>query len=259
MQKLILTNDVVIDLYNLKYSSRFIGNVFHCSHYTIIRVLKENNIKIRTSKEARQIRLNDDAYNKRVGKSVSEYYKEHKITRSKEEKKQISEKLRGHEVLDITKKKISDSLEGRKLTKEHRENIAKAQMDRVFPFKDTSIEIQVQNILNKNKIPFEKHIIIPNLLSGNRKYHKFDIVLRNHKILIEVNGCYWHGCHICYKKPNNLQLKKINRDKKMREDILKSDWMLIEIWEHDLMKYKGYESNKNINKLLNSFNLKKED
>lgn len=259
MQKLILADDVVIDLYNLNYSSRFIGNIFHCSHYTIIRVLKENNIKIRTLKETRQFRLNDDEYNKRVGISVSEYYKEHKIIRSEEEKKQISEKLMGHEVSNETKEKIRNSLEGRKLTEEHRENIAKAQRDRIFPFKDTSIEIQVQNILSENKIPFEKHIIIPNLLSGKLKYHKFDIVLSNHKILIEVNGCYWHGCSICYKNPNNLQLKKINRDKKMKEEILKTDWKLIEIWEHDLMKYKGYESDKNINKLLNSFNLKKED
>lgn len=259
MQKLILANDVIIRLYDLKYSPIFIGNVFHCSRYSIIRVLKENNIKIRTLKEARQNRLNDEDINKQVGKSVSEYYKEHKIIRSDEEKKQISEKLMGHKISDETKKKISDTLTGRKLTKEHRENIAKAQINRVFPFKDTSIEIQVQNILNENNIPFEKHKIIPDLLSGELKYHKFDIVLSESKTLIEVNGCYWHGCSICYKNPNERQIKKINRDKGMRKEILNSDWKLIEIWEHDLINYKGYKSNNDTDMFLNNIDCEKED
>ena len=254
MQKLILADDMIIRLYDLKYSPDFIGNVFHCSRYSIIRVLKENNINIRTLKEARQNRLNDEDMNKQVGKSVSEYYKEHKIIRSDEEKKQISEKLMGHKISDETKKKISDTLTGRKLTEEHKKNIGIASAKRTYirndeykeklriarakqkiPFKDTLPERIIQVLLFDNNIAFEKHKIIKNLLSEKYKFHQFDIVIPNLNIIIEIQGCYFHGCKKCFSIFNEMQLNAIKRDTKIRKEVKNSEWRLIELWEHDIL------------------------
>ena len=213
MQKLILAEDIIIKLYDLEFSPQFIGNIFHCSHQTIRRVLNENNVKIRNAKEANQINLNNEDLNKRIGKSVSNYYKEHKITRTEENKEKISKSLMGHEISDETKKKISETLTGRKLTEEHKKNIGIASAKRTYirsdeykeklriarakqkiPFKDTLPERIIQILLFDNNIAFEKHKIIKNLLSEKYKFHQFDIVIPNLNIIIEIQGCYFHGC-----------------------------------------------------------------
>jgi DNA G:T-mismatch repair endonuclease len=61
----------------------------------------------------------------------------------------------------------------------------------VFPFKDTKPELAVQMLLQDCGIEFTTHRHILGLL------HQWDIKIESKKILIEVDGCYWHGCPIC--------------------------------------------------------------
>ncbi len=68
-----------------------------------------------------------------------------------------------------------------------------------------------------------------------------DLAFIGRRIAIFVDGCFWHGCAICYRRP------KSNRtywDKKLRRNIERDDvvamelqaagWTCIRLWEHEV-------------------------
>lgn len=68
-----------------------------------------------------------------------------------------------------------------------------------------------------------------------------DIVLKNRKIAIFVNGCFWHKCKQHYRKPQSNKdywLGKINnnvkRDKENIKKLRKVGFNVLVIWEHEL-------------------------
>jgi len=72
---------------------------------------------------------------------------------------------------------------------------------------------------------------------------KPDLVFRKQKIVIFVDGCFWHRCPKHFVEPaNNIDFweKKIqsnvDRDKKINRELKKSGWTVVRIWEHDLKK-----------------------
>ena len=100
--------------------------------------------------------------------------------------------------------KISAALKGRIASPEARARMSAAQRkpetyakllarrsQQVTPLKDTKPEVAVQTLLRDCGIEFAKHRHIPGL------NHQWDIKIESKKTLIEVDGCYWHGCQIC--------------------------------------------------------------
>lgn len=68
-----------------------------------------------------------------------------------------------------------------------------------------------------------------------------DIVFRRQKVAIFVDGCFWHGCPECYKKPVSNQefwerkvITNIKRDRMVDETLQKDGWRVERIWEHDI-------------------------
>lgn len=71
-----------------------------------------------------------------------------------------------------------------------------------------------------------------------------DISNKKKKLAIFVDGCFWHGCKICYKEPktnSEFWRKKIQDNKKRRSIVKKrlrsEGWKLIEIWGHEVSKH----------------------
>jgi len=62
-----------------------------------------------------------------------------------------------------------------------------------------------------------------------------DILNEKRKIVVEMNGCYWHGCEICGYE--DLFGAKI-RDAKKRETYEKNGFLPITFWEHELFDTK---------------------
>ena len=70
---------------------------------------------------------------------------------------------------------------------------------------------------------------------------KPDFINRRTKIVIYVNGCFWHGCKKCHKIPktnraywaNKIKSNTI-RDKQNRRYFLGIGYNVINIWEHEL-------------------------
>lgn len=70
---------------------------------------------------------------------------------------------------------------------------------------------------------------------------KPDFVFRVARIAIFVDGCFWHGCPQCYRRPSSNRKSwdaKIahnrQRDREVTRSLQKADWCVLRIWEHEL-------------------------
>lgn len=70
-----------------------------------------------------------------------------------------------------------------------------------------------------------------------------DIVFLRKKIAVFVDGCFWHGCPKCYKKPVTNQefwAQKVEenrrRDREVDARLEEDGWSVIRIWEHKIKK-----------------------
>jgi len=78
-----------------------------------------------------------------------------------------------------------------------------------------------------------------------RKQHKVanvsvDVALLGPKIAILVDGCFWHGCPLHYRRPKSrrdywdakLERNK-RRDARNDRDLSSEGWLVLRIWEHE--------------------------
>lgn len=72
---------------------------------------------------------------------------------------------------------------------------------------------------------------------------KPDFTFRRERVVVFVDGCFWHGCPKCYKRPNSNQLfwnTKIannrKRDRHVSRELCRVGWKVIRIWQHQLGK-----------------------
>ena len=116
--------------------------------------------------------------------------------------------------------------------------------------KNTSLEIEFRKLLWKNGLG--RYRIHYNLLG------KPDIVYVSKKIVIFLDGDFWHGYN--WKKLGKVPPKKywqkkiqknIDRAKKYNKMLKKDGWKVIRIWEHEVKK----NPEKCIKKLLKESNL----
>lgn len=85
----------------------------------------------------------------------------------------------------------------------------------------------------------------------NRIYfHKADFYLSDKNLIIEINGCYWHGCPIHYPNPSERQKARITRDNDLKQYILGQGFNMLVIWEHEI-KDKIHQINVNADKMKN--------
>lgn len=95
---------------------------------------------------------------------------------------------------------------------------------------------------NRLKALFKKHRI-----TGYRRnvslFGKPDFMFRRERLLVFIDGCFWHKCHRCYIRPkSNTKFwdtkieNNIIRDRKVNIELRKNGWKVLRIWEHELKK-----------------------
>lgn len=96
-------------------------------------------------------------------------------------------------------------------------------------YKKNKIEKMVENELLKRNMIFEYSIIMD--------YKQYDFGHKDKKILLEVQGDYWHGNPNLYKKENlnDVQIKNINKDIEKNSFAKKHNFYLYYIWEQDIL------------------------
>lgn len=132
---------------------------------------------------------------------------------------------------------------GQHLTQEHKKKIGAAnkviqskpeyveksrikRLYQIFPVKDSKPEKMIQIALALRGIKFEKH----KPLIGQP-----DIFIEPN-ICVFIDGCYWHGCKLCFGDiMQDIQVRRIETDKKKNESLIEGNMRVIRIWEHVIM------------------------
>ena len=72
-----------------------------------------------------------------------------------------------------------------------------------------------------------------------------DFMFRKERVVIFVDGCFWHGCPKHSNMPatnREFWLKKLTgnkgRDRLVTRALRKSGWGVVRIWEHELTRKK---------------------
>jgi DNA mismatch endonuclease, patch repair protein len=70
---------------------------------------------------------------------------------------------------------------------------------------------------------------------------KPDFMFREQRVLLFVDGCYWHGCPKCYRRPSSNTdywdakvARNRSRDVKITAQLKRDGWRVLRIWEHQL-------------------------
>ncbi len=100
--------------------------------------------------------------------------------------------------------------------------------------KDTKIEIKLRSILWNLGYRYRIHYPI---------IGKPDIVFPKERVAIFCDGCFWHGCPKCYKRPQSNQeywdakiLKNQKRAKLVNKELVADGWQILRFWGHEVHK-----------------------
>lgn len=70
---------------------------------------------------------------------------------------------------------------------------------------------------------------------------KPDFAFRCERVVVFVDGCFWHGCPKCYKRPSSNRefwdtkiANNRKRDRKVGRELRREGWTVIRIWQHQL-------------------------
>lgn len=99
-------------------------------------------------------------------------------------------------------------------------------------------ELRFAKILRKHRIAgWRRHLDLPG---------KPDFAFPKLKVAIFVDGCFWHFCSRCTKKPKHnvkywIEKKRRNklRDRKVSRQLHNKGWIVLRFWEHALVNDAG--------------------
>ncbi len=70
---------------------------------------------------------------------------------------------------------------------------------------------------------------------------KPDFIFPVEQLAIFVDGCFWHGCPKCYRRPHSSQdywdakvRGNILRDRRHRAHLRRTGWRVMRVWEHEI-------------------------
>ena len=93
-------------------------------------------------------------------------------------------------------------------------------------------------LLRKARISgWRRHVDLPG---------KPDFTFKKKGLAIFIDGCFWHGCPLCYRLPEDNRpywRKKVMsnrvRDRRNARRLRAKGWTVLRIWEHSLRDEKG--------------------
>ncbi len=101
-----------------------------------------------------------------------------------------------------------------------------------------STEVALAQLLRREKLPGWRR--------GSALTGRPDFVYPAQRLAIFVDGCFWHGCPRCYRRPSSRRnywdakvLRNQLRDKRVRRALRQQGWRVLRIWEHELKRPKN--------------------
>ncbi len=195
------------------------------------RKISESN-KGKKQTEETKIKISESNKGRNLGKTFEEQFGEEKSKKIKEKMKKNHKGLLGKHHSEETKSKLSIVHKGIKHTEEAIEKIKKARLNQIFPKKDTSIEIKIQNFLKLLGIEFFTHFYIKEI---EHKY-RCDIFIPSMKLVIEADGDYWHANPKIYSEEilNEKQKWKREMDELRTQELIEKGFKVLRLWEFEI-------------------------
>jgi DNA mismatch endonuclease (patch repair protein) len=92
---------------------------------------------------------------------------------------------------------------------------------------------------------------------GSRLSGKPDFIFPKQKVIVFVDGCYWHGCPKHFRRPStNTKFwdtkiaRNKERDREVNRALRKAGWRVLRIWEHALTRKQEVRTVRRILKAL---------
>jgi len=135
--------------------------------------------------------------------------------RSEEAIKRIS--LAHKNPSEETRKRIS--LAHKNPSEETRKKMRMHRAKQIFPLKDTSIEIKIQNFLQQLGIEYYTHRYMKEIDHS----YQCDIFIPSMNMVIECDGNYWH------KYPTGTEIDHIRT-----KELIEKGFKILRLWEHEI-------------------------
>lgn len=101
---------------------------------------------------------------------------------------------------------------------------------------DTRPEVSLRSALHRLGLRFRRG----RLLIANGLRSRPDIVFPGARVVVFVDGCFWHSCpqHGMHPKANSWYWKEklrqnVERDDRITEALGTAGWVVIRVWEHE--------------------------
>jgi len=133
---------------------------------------------------------------------------------SLKQKKQISQTLKKR----YSNAEIVSWMKGKTCSEEVIKKIKESRAKQIFPLKDTSIEVKVQNFLKKLGVEFFTH----QTMDIEHRY-QCDIFIPSMNLVIECDGDYWH------KYPIGNDLDHIRT-----KELIEGGFKVLRLWENEI-------------------------
>ncbi len=101
--------------------------------------------------------------------------------------------------------------------------------------RDTKPEVRLRQALHARGLRFRVH---RRLIPGLRRHS--DIVFGPSKVVVDVRGCYWHGCPEHYRLATSNEhywhpkiVGNQARDTETQRLLEEAGWLVLIVWEHE--------------------------
>lgn len=118
--------------------------------------------------------------------------------------------------------------------------------------RDTKPELELRAALENHGLNFQVDV-----RPGRETKRRADILFDESRVVVFVDGCFWHGCpiHGTWPKQNaEFWRNKIEtnqrRDKETTQRLAAAGWTVIRVWEHEDMKAVAEVINRAVNSPL---------
>jgi very-short-patch-repair endonuclease len=92
----------------------------------------------------------------------------------------------------------------------------------------------VYSILDAFGCPYEQQAEIPGYFDLTGRRHKYDALIRQERLAIEVDGCWYHGCQRCFSPLRDWQVAANRKDAGIDRITKRLGWRVRRIKIHAL-------------------------
>lgn len=119
-------------------------------------------------------------------------------------------------------------------------------MDKVDRATRSRVMSRIRSKGNRSTEKRLRSVLVRAKIKGWRMHNKNlpgipDFTFEREQLAIFVDGCFWHGCSRCYRRPHSSRKywdwkvqRNRARDKRVEAQLRRAGWSIIRIWEHSL-------------------------